>query len=580
MPTFDDYKSLQNLETLRSVAERHRIVHVVRPILLHGRAPDRKHPCRCCNSRKARIVEERPHLEVLFDIVTGTRRVRRPHNAEAFDAFVANNATIIKRIFLPCRAYADQLKPITDRKHKIKAVFGGNQSGKTEVGVAAMVDEWLENGGRGADFWWVAPMREKARDPGLKKLVLGEFSDRQVRPAIPPELIRYYPPNVQSPKQYVLLVDGSKIHLKYASRNGGHLKGSAAKFIVLDEGTEVAHEINWTILVNRLNVTGGRILVCTTPVAGHWLLGVKQRAINYADADAGIECPIVTIELSLFGNPWIDEKDAEDSVEALGGEDDPRVQREIFGRWVGDGNTLWRHFSRDKHLFEGASRDPEYYGLCDITPLAVRSIFGVKAQRTDWICGWDVNDFPQSVLFAKVVCEPDADQSDRKNWKLWVRDSYVRRATVYDLADFLAERGGYLIGEKGGVGNLCIVCDANACYPSARINRKNESADRTVLESRGMLCKPAAYNQHNKPENPTIRNRVNNLHQLMYERRLLIHGSNAKLLEALEGQVADAEGNPVKESNTASDRMSGPADALGYLAWAIFGKAQKAQVSW
>ena len=579
MPTYNVFKDLQNLEGLRSVAERTRIVHVVRPILMHDRSATGK-PCPCCGSKYAGIVEERPHLECLFDTMTGARRVRRPHNAEIFDSFVQRHASAIKRIDMPLRCYAEQLPIILDRKHKVIGVFGGSRAGKTETAKEWLVDQWIEKGGRGASFWWVAPTRDQARDPGLAKLAIGERTDRHNKPAFPPELVRYIPPNVQSPRQFLLLVDGSRIDLKYASRDGRHLRGKAAQAVILDEGTAVDHEINWTTLINRTRDTKGQILTCTTPKAGHWLLKLKQRAESYDDAEIGSNKDEVSATLNCRRNPWTDLEEVERDIRVNGGPEDPRVKREIFGEWVGEGNILWRHWDRKVHIFEGAPRDPEHYGLLDITPHAVRAVFGQTTNaRKDWIAGWDVNDFPQSVLLCKVVCDPKADQSDRKNWRLWVRDAFIRRATVYDLADYLAEKGGLLLGTQGGVGNLGIICDPNACFPRTRVNQQSQSSDADVLRSRGMVVRSPVY-KDNKPAHLSIRNRVNNLHQLMFEKRLLVHGSIPKLIDGIESQVADVYGEPEKESNTASDRASGPPDALGYLAWGIFGKAERPKVEW
>lgn len=561
--------------------ERPRLIHVVRPVFLHGRAPEGNRalcPCGCASKEAVRI-EVRPHLEVLIDRVRGTRRVRKAYNREAFDRVAAK----AERLEMPIRCYDEQLGPIVDRSHKIIGVFGGNRAGKSETSKEALVDRWAELGGRGAGFWWVAPSREKTR-VGVRKLVLGERTNRFVRPAFPKQLVRYYPKNEQSKPQEIILVDGSRIFLKYAGRKGANLKGDSAVFVALDEGTEVPHEINWTILVNRTMESGGQVMTSTTPVAGHWLKKLANEATPYhALADEQIKTTKVTATLSCLRNPWISAANVEETIESLGGKDDPRVQREVFGRWVAEGNRLWRHWSPARHQFEGVGRLPEDYGWINITPIATRILFPQRGARLDMLGGWDCNDFPMSLGLCYVVVREQQDIPNPDRWHFVVMDEIVRRVkSIEDWADYLNVIGSRM-GRPDWLRNLSVVADKSVCYPDARINRKGEGADADVLRQRcNFLVRPPAY-QNDKPWNPAIRDRINLWHRLMHEDRLHIHGRCTKVLESTDEQICDERGLPLTISGKRSDRLAGPIDAVTYPAYAVWhaaATAPKGEFSW
>lgn len=554
---------------------RPRLIHVHRPIWLHVRATEgNRTVCPCgCASRDAVRSEIRPHLDVLIDRVRGTRRVRKPHNAADFDR-VAKKA---ERLDMPIRCYDEQLGPIIDRKHKIIGVFGGNRAGKSETGKEALVDRWAEYGGRGASFWWVAPSREKTR-VGVRKLVLGERTNRFVRPAFPKSLIRYYPKNEQSKPQEIILVDGSRIYLKYAGRKGANLKGDSAIFVNLDEGSEVPHEINWTILVNRTMESGGQVMTSTTPVGGHWLKKLANEGVPYhALAEQTMPTTKVTQTLSCLRNPWIPESNVRETIESLGGEDDPRVQREIFGRWVAEGNRMWRHWNVRRHQLEGVGYIPEDFGFINITPIAARRLFPEKGARLDMLGGWDCNDFPMSLALGFVGVKEQADAEDPDKWHYLVLDEIVRRVkSIEDWADWLNIVGARA-GKADWLKNLSIVADKSVCYRDTRVNRKGMGADADVLRQRcNFLVRPPVYvasANGTEYKNPSIRDRCNHWHRLMHEGRFHVHGRCTKILESIDEQICDDRGMPLTISGKRSDRLAGPVDGASYLSYAIFHEA-------
>lgn len=561
---------IAELDTLAKLVreERPRLIHVVRPIYLHARAPEgNRKVCPCgCASKEAVRTEIRPHLEILVDRVRGTRRQRKPYNAEAFDR-VAKKA---ERVEMPVRCYDEQLQPIIDRTHKIIGAFGGARGGKSETAKEFVVDRWAEFGGKGALFVWVAPSREMTRI-GVRKLVLGERTNRFCKPAFPRQLVRYYPKNEMSKPQEIILVDGSRILLKYGSRKGASLKGISAVAVVLDEGTECPHEIVWTILTTRTMESGGQLMTSTTPVAGHWLKKLAEEGTPYhALADEQIKTQKVTTTLSCLRNPWISAASVQETIDSMGGPDDPRVQREVFGKWVAEGNRLWRHWNVASHQIEGIGHTPEEFGLINITPIAGKRLFPERNARLDMLGGWDCNDFPMSLGLCYVCVREQDDAPDPTKWIFFVADEIVRRVkSIEDWADYL-NVAGQRMGRPEWLRNLSIVADKSTCYADARVNRKGEGADADVLRQRcGFLVRPPAY-QNGNASNPSIRDRCNLWHRLMHERRLLIHGRCRKTLESTEEQICDDRGLPLTISGKRSDRLAGPIDAVTYLAYAVF----------
>ncbi len=573
MASFSQWKDIEAIARAVESA-RPRLIHIVREIWRHERSADRKLcPCKC-GSRKAIRVEVRPHLQVLIDRVTGERRVRREHNAAAFDRLAAR----ADRIEMPFRCYQEQIAAVLDRKHKVIGLFGGNRSGKSEAAVHFLVDRWLEKGGKGAEFWWVSPKREQTTI-GVGKLIKGERTDRFSRGAFHPSLVRSCPKSELSKPQHAVLVDGSKIAFKFAGKGGGNLKGRSAVAIVLDEGAEIQHEVNFTILVNRLMDSGGQIIVPTTPVAGHWLKRLNDEGVPYHALTPELEesgkIQRVTQTLSCLINAWTTDKDVQETIDSLGGPDDPRVKREVFGLWVASGNRMWRHWEPKRHMIEGLGRDPSDFGYINVTSIATRH-FLPSGARCDVIAGWDCNDYPQSLVLAWVVVKPGQEQGDPANWILFVHAEIVKHATIVQWADYLSRKAYKDRGRpEEWLRNLSIVADCNTTYPDTRVNRTGQGADAEVLRKRGFVVVPPAWTQDrpdkpSKPTNPGIRDRVGLIHRLMHEDKLKIHGDCTKLLQAIEDQTCDDRGLPVKVPGQASDRLSGPADGFGYKAYRIW----------
>lgn len=550
------------------------------PILLHDRNTDGK-ACPCCGSKKAVVVETRRDIDLLIDPLRGTRKLR--HDVEDKAKFDLLAGTSARKLYMPTRVHKAQLDPVLDDKHKIIGLFGGNRSGKSTAMAERIKRQILLNGGPMAQFWWVAPTREKTRI-GVRKLVLGERTDRYVAPLFPRELIKRFPANEKAADQSIRLVDGTEIHLKHASRDGSNLKGDPCLAIFVDEGTAIPHQINWTIMMGRLIDSGGSMTVATTPVGGHWLEEeVVKRGKTYEDA--GPEDDIISLCFSCFENPWVDKAEVERTVKAMA--DPLRIRREIHGQWVGMGNVLWEHFKKDDHLFQGPWRTVEEYGFIDATALAGRSFFKNTDARMDMLGGCDFNVHPMCMIVAQIGVPPGLDPRKPENWILIVQDELIRSVgTIHKFAEYLdREAAVYRKLPEDYFHNMAIACDptgAQWSYGDFAAGSKNMSATVAKEFSRhGHDVRSCYIGEKGKPRSPPVLDRVSLVHKLMSDRivtpdgrsspRLMVHAVRCpELIKSLETQESDAKGAPIKKSHTLSDRLSGPTDALGYLVWALF----------
>ena len=544
-------------------------IWVHRPLIIHERnTTGEKCPCGC-DSIYAIAVETREHIDLLIDPRDGTRKLRsRAVDKDAWDALAAQ----AKRITLPRRVSRLQLAAMLCTA-KVRGIFGGVRGGKTSFGADETADEALKHGGKGVQLWWAAPTLEKT-EIGIRKLVEGELigkgkARRFVKPLFPPELIRYVPTSAKSDRRYVELIDGTRIHLKYAGRDGGNLKGDPPIFINVDEACEVVHRENYHQMLDRLMEADGRMVLPTTPVAGHW-----AKELIY---DAGVSIDNWTDEniawahLTCRENPWVSKENIEKTIATMN--DPQRVKREIDGEWVGSGPLLWRHLDEDAHIITDLSvHEPGDLGLVDITEDATEAFYwGTGVPRH---CGQDFNLYPMGLVETRIAVHP---KDPRQTPILIVTDEVVRKVgTIYEFCDILRKRG------MEGVG---ISCDATGAqknsYRIAHGIRDKNSTQAREMKRQGFQCKPCRTSG-GKPSNPGVIDRQNILHKLMNEYirlpgdetfpRFLIHVRAKKTLISLRVQEADDRGNPIKEAGTATDRLSSPTDALCYAAWPVFRK--------
>lgn len=595
MPSWDTWREVQDFDRLLETLDGPRILWIHRPILLHDRSNNGA-VCLCgCNSRRAVEIDRREHIDLLVSTISGARVLLTPEDSEEKRTRFHEIAKRAKRVDAPIRCYDKQLPFILDRRHKIQVFFGGARGGKTSAGVEWFADAIYLLGGPGAQLWWVAPTREKTHI-GVRKLVLGEKTDRSVRPVIPREMILSHPKNWRTQDQVIRLIDGTQIYLKYGGRDGGNLKGDPAQRIFIDELCELDHDANFQICLDRLTDSGGQLGGATTPIAGHWAKekiadkGLTYKECAVAEAE-GKTVHIIAETASAFDNPFQDPAEVMRRVEAGGGKEDPKIRREVYGEWVGAGPTMWPDFwvkpqgdPRTCHLESGPWRDVHHWGLVNVGNVAARNIFPDLAEPIKDIGGMDFNIWPMSTLVAQVAVPQGLDQNDPANWILFVMDEVIKRGTVHDFAHFLATKAGaYRKLEPNHFAGLKIICDATGAQhnpPESHGLTQRASTLASAMNDKGFDCRPCHYSAKGNPVNPSKMDQVSLLHKLMRDRikhkgkvwpRLVVHSERChKLIHGLQTQESDDKGLPLKESGTASDRLSGPIDALLYLAWGVF----------
>lgn len=570
MPSKHHWEDANAIAALQKIFESAVLLHVRTRILIHGRARKGDGACPCCGSTEARIVEERPDLDLLIDRVSGERQLRSAvKNKAAFDA----TATVARLVDVPIRCHRHQLRLLLDGRHKILGALGGNRAGKTAIAVGWFVRQLILKGGRGAKFWWVAPSRGQTMI-AVEKLVTGEVSDRPQPPALPldevgrPILAVTWPETPRSSDQRIVLIDGTIIELHHASRpTGDNLKGRSVRGILLDEACAVAHRPNWGVLCSRLMDSGGQLFFATTPKGGHWL---KEETVDAQKTNKDVYVE----SLSTRDNPWVSKLELQRTIAVC--HDANHVLREIDGQWVSDTGNLWIHFSMAEH-----TRDDPSFGMLrdrqDITAQACRAhwrlgnpwVKGLRTTDPSFVLGQDFNISPMSTVVAKVFGDPARPAT----WGVYVLDE------VQSWQSDTWKHGNWLRSDKVRAGRVSyannpIACDASGCNYDPTVVRgssvHHSSAAKTLADL-GFDARSCALSPKGYPQNPRLLDSISLMHALMREGRIIVHGTRCpQLLRALTEQQVTPFGLPEKVSHTASDRLSGPIDALRYLCWALF----------
>lgn len=595
MASFDQWKKASRVEKARKALATKRLLWLHRPIWIHAHATEDRQ-CDCCESRHAHRVEELQHLDVLVNRVTGERWVRShlsPIGQLEFDALCAE----AERIDCPIRCSYKQLRVILDTTHRIIGVFGGERAGKSTVEAEWFFDRVLERGGIGALFWWVSKTRKMALQIGLKKLIKGERSDRWAPGIIPKALVVSYPRSAMHDVPLVL-IDGTEIHFHHASSpDGDNLKGQPPVAVVLDEACTVDHEANWTQLKMRITDASGQVLAATTPVIGHYLQReIREAGKSYEELEAmppeeAANERTAWISLSQPDNPWLDAASIKDNIDGFHG-DELKIRAHIYGEWVAIGRQLWRHFEEHIHLREGPWRDVGGWGLTNITPTAAGRFFRGTESDLNMIGGQDFNVDPHNLVLVQVAVPKGMDQSNPKNWILFVLDHVQSAGTITQFAEFLAcgQAANMRKLDPAYFSKLAIACDPSGAHrnPHKVHGLRGASTLASEMRRRGFDCRPCNVTPAGEAQLPPQIDSISLLHKLMADRvkapdgtewaRLIIHGSRCpELVYSLKTQLANARGGIEKRSATRSDVLSGPTDALRYLAWAVPGQGLEYQ---
>lgn len=548
--------------------------------------------CTCgCKSKNATVARTAPHIEMILDTYKGTRRFRNGANEDAFDSLVKSELT--ERLYMPLKCSEKQWASIRDvrqclrrgKLRKVTGIFGGNRSGKTTTCQEILTDIALIRGGRGAQIWCVAPTREKTQI-AVNKLVRGDKADREVAPIIPMRLVRHFPKTDKQDKQYILLVDGTRIHMKHANGTGDNLKGDPAIAIFVDEGCAIRDIGNWHVMVNRTMDTGGAMFVSTTPVAGHWMKEeVHTPGLPYAKASNDTD--IISEHLSCFENPWVSPIEVQRTIDALN--DDKLIKRDVYGQWVPMGNVLWHNWDSEKHVEPSRWNTCEDLGYENITPWVAQQFFKRRKGDLFSVGGLDYNRYPMSLVEIQVGVWPGKDPKDVKNWHVFVPREVVEDGGTESFCDLLNDgEAARLLGlDSNHYRGFPIAADATGSLdniPSGHGITDQAASLAEYMRLQGFDVQPCNYSDNGRPMNPGKIDALQLVHGLMYQDRLHVHASRCKkLVHAFETQECKPDGRPDKEPGKASDKLSGPSDALTYVCWALLSRHEpgfRKKVKW
>jgi hypothetical protein len=569
MATRYQQEQFRSDDFLRSLASTKPLIWLHRPRWLHVKNTTGV-PCSCCGSRHALRVTDERYLDLLISRHTGIRKLRSEvEDKDAWDRLAHEQA---ERINIPFRCHEKQKQSI-EAHPKILLVTGGVGGGKSEVGVAKVIDKWMEHGGKGCQIWWVAP-ELKHLEIAFNKFFVGDFSSgRHQPPALPPQVVVRHPSKPTERDLTAPLIDGTTIRFWHAG-NEGQFKGLQPSLVVGDEFAEVNNDGVVGQLMERVMRSGGELVFPTTPKVPSSVKQIYDDGVELKHWDGSFASKVWT-HFTSYDNPWLPDKWIDDHIATNMRGDDTRIRREIYGEWIGDGLQLWRLFDPKRHIFRGL-KDVEDIGLVNVTGQALGRFF--RNEHITEAGGMDFNLNPMSLERAQVGCPPGLDEKDPKNWVVAFVDEVVEPANIYQFADRLKKDHGL----KG----LHIACDPSGAQRSsyqASHGVKESSTLALELERQGFPCKPCNRTAKGSPKQPPVKDRINIAHKLMGDRvkigstelpRFIVSDRCASLIKSLESQESDDEGKPAKEPNTASDRLAGPTDAATYLTWAVFGRKE------
>ena len=594
----DQIESARFLDYVEAVVDRPRLVLVRAEFLVHARVPvGSTTACWCCGSTTAHIVERIPDQLLLIDRVTGYRvHEDEAASREAFDGLAAT--AMVVPLYWRCTVHTLPLLREGDdpkKRRKVIVALGGSRSSKTQTGVQWLLRRWMRRGGARRSFWFVAPELAQAMI-AVKKLVTGEDDDQPILPVDDDGnqiLALSWPKSDRAADHAVTLLDGTRIEMKHAANRGGRgAKGFSVRDVLIDETCEIRDPVSFGIIKSRTTGSGGAVYCATTPVPGHYL---KPQYIDKAERDDGdgklVGNPLfVCYSLDKRHNVWFSEEFIAEDLASMASEAERK--REGEGLWIEDGvGSLYLEFDPKRHVsyVPHWSLDDIGLGGADVTGAAVRRLFpgdspfviGRRPATTRYIGGSDVNVTPFVTVLGQVErLDPD-DPHNSAKWRLWIWDEVVsRQTTSVRQAELIQsdERANKLMGlSVSPYRGAAVLIDPSACHsdPTAkRIAKAKENSRSTcaagAMTEAGLDVRPCHLSEDGKPLNPRIRDRVNLVHQLQREGRLMIHNRCTEVLRSLKNQQDDGTGKPVKEPGEASDRLSAAADAVGYLAWGLF----------
>lgn len=303
--------------------------------------------------------------------------------------------SFVMSLLLPAEPLADLPKQRLFKHaaphHRITALFGGLQSGKTiasaDTAFYLLYHCKLTIGKQVSGFhpevWFVS------KSYNLVDAAWDTYKARNPETVIPDHECR----------RYGLIRGGQRTHWLYPNIPGGmaikvrcrtardpeDLRATPNVILVVCD--EIAHwkKTAWDNLQGRGIVTPTKYLITTTPKGRNWLYhDIYKPAMRAQDPDKSI----AVFQCSSFENPWADASWLNRLVKRFGPE---YAQQEIFAQFTDQIGYVYADFDRDVHMVKPPSEDPKFYK---------RVVAGVDPGTSDpyavgiWGRTWDTEKDP------------------------------------------------------------------------------------------------------------------------------------------------------------------------------------------
>lgn len=355
-------------------------------------------------------------------------------------------------------------------------MLGGRRSGKTHLGIAALVTFAIAC--PGGIVWAVSPTQPRTLE-----------LERNMRSLLPANWYRYRGGGAGKDST-LTLVNGAEL-LLMSGHSGDTLRQGRVDFALYNEGQAMSHA-GYVQIRAPISDVGGLVLIAANPPSepiGRWVE-------DYVDGVHADKIDGVHFNLSPDENPWIELS----ALTSLASEvDEDTYARDVLGVLKPIGDVVLHAWS------DRESKRSVPPGLIDITEAENLRTLGVA--NKPWLIGMDFQAQPHMVAVVyKLFRDPEVPDAILD----WIVGAVVvPEADEDDLVDGLglADRWtptGYQIG-AGFAGDECaVVMDASAWFQDGEHNRGRTSD----LKLRARGWRSLFMPQRDSKRNPDLVERV------------------------------------------------------------------------
>ena len=375
---------------------------------------------------------------------------------------------------------------------RFRVCIAGRRFGKTFLSTGEILKAAI--GGKNRNCWYLAPTYSAAKEIAWDMLIA----------SIPDEYIAFT--NLTS--LTIKLINGSTISLKGTDNGGRSLRGRALDMVVLDEFSEMKHEVWHEVIRPSLSDREGSALFIGTPKGRNHFYDLWAKGVDGADNWQSFQ--YTTLQGGNVSASEIDQARAD--------LDERTFKQEYEAAFITYAGIIYYNFER------------------------ASSVVKYKDDGGVLHCGLDMNIDPMSCVIAQR----------KGNTLICIDEIVIYGSNTDEMAKEIHER----------YPNRQIIIYPD---PAAR-QRKTSAAGRTdlsILQNSGFMTK--ARSSH-----PAIRDRINAVNSRLKsgngERHLFFTDKCKQVIKSLERQTYK-EGTSQPNKDDGYDHMN---DALGYLVEYLF----------